>query len=87
MANSTQKHGYMKKIMFSIRIGHNKIYVRTHDTYTMQNMKLFTSNVHFNNEIAIDMAKRSPMTSLQVLWPIYPFHKEFIYFESSFSIK
>ena len=34
MANNTQKHGYMEKGTFSIRIGHNKIYVWTHDTYT-----------------------------------------------------
>ena len=34
MANNTQKNGYMEKGAFSIRIGHNKIYVWTHDTYT-----------------------------------------------------
>ena len=46
----------------------------------MQNKKSFTSDVHFNNEIAIDMAETIPMTSLQGLWPIYLFHKEFIYY-------
>ena len=34
MVNSTQKHGYMNKKTFSIRIGHNKTDVWTHDTYT-----------------------------------------------------
>ena len=34
MANSTQKHGYMKKGTFSITIGYNRIYVWTHDTYS-----------------------------------------------------
>ena len=33
MANITQLHGY-KKETFRIKIGHNKIYVWIHDTYT-----------------------------------------------------
>ena len=33
MANNAQKHGYMKKGTFSIRNGHSKIYLWTHDTY------------------------------------------------------
>ena len=50
-----------------------KIYMYGHMTLTpryrdkKKNMKLFTSDVHFNNEIAIDVAQTNHMTSLQVL--------------------
>ena len=38
-----------------------------HQGTRMQNKKYFTSDVHFNNEIDIDMAETSPMTSQQIL--------------------
>ena len=46
----------------------------------MENKKQYTSNVHYNNKIVIDVAQTSHMTSLQVLWPIYSIHKGFIYY-------
>ena len=60
-----------KKGMFRIRIGHDKIYVWTHDTYTKvlgwkirnNSPLMYTSII----KIAIDVAQTSPMTSLQVL--------------------
>ena len=60
MANNTQKHGYMKKERLVLELDIIK-YIYGHMTL------IITSNVHFNNEIAIDVAKTSPMTSLQVL--------------------
>ena len=38
-----------------------------HQGTRMQNMKYCTFDVHFNNEIANDVAQTTHMTSLQVL--------------------
>ena len=73
-----------EKWTFSIRIGHKKIYVWTHDTYTKvlgcktwNNWPLMYTWIV---KIAIDVAQTSHMTSLQVLWLFYSFHREFIYY-------
>ena len=85
------KHGqqytikwHHEKGTFSIRIGHQKIYVWTHDTYTKvlrcktwKNWPLMYTWIVKN---AIDVAQASHMTSLQVLWLIYSFHKKFIHY-------
>jgi hypothetical protein len=58
------------------------IYMNTwhlHQGFRMEDMKEFTSDVQFNNKIAIDVAQTSHMTFLQVLWLIYSFH-EGLYF-------
>ena len=72
-----------EKWMLSIEIGHKKN-VWTHDTYTKVlgcktwiNWPLMYTWIVKN---AIDVAQTSHMTSLQVLWLIYSFHREFIYY-------
>ena len=38
----------------------------THQGTRMENRKYFTSDVHFNNEIVIDVTQTSPMTYLLI---------------------
>ena len=69
------KHGqqYTKtwlheKGMFSIRIGHNKIYVWTHDTYT----KVLGCKTWNNTPPMYTSIMKLPLIWLkQVLWPLY----------------
>ena len=68
-----------EKGTFSIRIGHKILYVWTHDTYTKvlgcKTGNKWPSMYTWIIKIAIDVAQTSHLTSLQVLWPIYSFHK------------
>jgi hypothetical protein len=84
MANNTQNHGYMKKERLILELDIRNIYVWTHDTYTKvlgcktrKNWPLMYTWIVKN---AIDVAQTSHLTPFQVLWLIYSFHREFIYY-------
>ena len=83
VANNTQNHGHMKKERLVLELD-IKIYVWIHDTYTKvlgcKTGKNWPLMYIWIIKIAIDVAKTSEMTSLQVLWLIYSFHTEFIYY-------
>ena len=52
----------------TFRIGHNEIFMHAYMTLTprMQNRKQFTFDVHFNDDIAIDVTQTSPITYLLI---------------------
>ena len=83
MANSTQSHGHMKNERLVLESDIKNIYVRTHETYTKvprcKTGKNWPLMYTWIVKKVIDVAQTSHMTSVQVLWLIYSFHRKLTY--------